>query len=67
MGNLKTGSKVNLERAMQLNGRFGGHIVSGHIDGTGIIVGMKKEANAVWVEIKTDSKDILNLLLKKVL
>ena len=64
LGMLKTGSKVNLERAMQLNGRFGGHIVSGHIDGTGIIVGTKKEANAVWVEIKTDAK-ILKLIIEK--
>ena len=37
LGNLSQGSRVNLERAMAANGRFGGHIVSGHIDGTGII------------------------------
>lgn len=37
LGDIRPGSKVNLERAMQLNGRFGGHIVSGHIDGTGHI------------------------------
>lgn len=64
LGALKPGSKVNLERAMQLGGRFGGHIVSGHIDGTGTIVNMKREANAVWVEISTDSK-ILKLIIEK--
>lgn len=37
LGDIRLGSKVNLERAMQLNGRFGGHIVSGHVDGTGHI------------------------------
>lgn len=64
LGTLKPGSKVNLERAMQLGGRFGGHIVSGHIDGTGTIVTMKREANAVWVEISADSK-ILKLIIEK--
>lgn len=37
LNDIRPGSKVNLERAMQLGGRFGGHIVSGHIDGTGHI------------------------------
>ncbi len=37
LGSLRAGSRVNLERAMPLNGRFGGHIVGGHIDGTGKI------------------------------
>lgn len=37
LNNLKTGSRVNLERAMAANGRFGGHIVSGHVDGVGTI------------------------------
>jgi riboflavin synthase len=52
LGLLKKGSKVNLERAMAANGRFGGHIVSGHIDGTGTITHMRKEENAVWVAIE---------------
>ena len=51
LGDLKKGSRVNLERAMQLNGRFGGHIVSGHVDGTGIILSMVKEDTAVWVTV----------------
>ena len=45
--NLKTGDIVNLERAMAANGRFGGHMVSGHIDGTGVIVDISREGNAV--------------------
>lgn len=44
---LNVGAKVNLERAMPLNGRFGGHIVSGHIDGVGQILEVKKEENAI--------------------
>ncbi|WP_068677710.1 riboflavin synthase [Oceanobacillus sp. Castelsardo] len=53
---LKQGSKVNLERAMAANGRFGGHFVSGHIDATGKIVKKKKEQNAIYynIEIPTD-------------
>ena len=42
LGSMKKGDLVNLERAMSANGRFGGHIVSGHIDGTGIIREIKK-------------------------
>jgi riboflavin synthase len=43
---LKAGEKVNLERALPLGGRLGGHFVSGHIDGTGIIISEKREGNA---------------------
>lgn len=56
LSSLKAGSKVNLERAMIANGRFGGHIVSGHIDGTGKIVSVKKDDNAVWYQISADKK-----------
>lgn len=48
---LKPGSIVNLERAMRLNDRIGGHLVSGHIDGTGKIVHRREEDNAVWFKI----------------
>ncbi len=64
LGRLKKGDKVNLERAMSALGRFGGHIVSGHIDGTGTIIAMKRENNAVWVEISAD-KGILSLIVEK--
>lgn len=51
LGALRDGSYVNLERAMAADGRFGGHIVSGHIDGTGQIESMRREENAVWVTL----------------
>ena len=64
LGNLKGGDWVNLERAMPAEGRFGGHIVSGHIDGTGTIAAMENEGNATWVYIRTSS-DILALIVEK--
>ena len=56
LGTLTRNSPVNLERAMAANGRFGGHIVSGHIDGTGTIESIKKDDNAVWYSIKASEK-----------
>ena len=64
LGSLKSGSPVNLERAMSANGRFGGHIVSGHIDGTGVIKSTKKEQNAVWVQISA-KPEILKYIVEK--
>ncbi|MFD3447857.1 riboflavin synthase [Microbacteriaceae bacterium 4G12] len=48
---LKQGSSVNLERAMSANGRFGGHFVTGHVDGTGTITQKKHSQNAVYYRI----------------
>lgn len=56
LGSLNVGSKVNLERAMPANGRFGGHIVTGHIDGTGSITSIRKDDIACWYTIKTSPK-----------
>ena len=53
LGSLTSGSRVNLERAMAANGRFGGHIVSGHIDGTGRIAATRRDDNAVWYTVET--------------
>ena len=64
LGELTIGSEVNLERAMAADGRFGGHIVSGHIDGTGTISDMRREANAVWVTIQAP-QSILRLIVEK--
>ena len=58
------GDKVNLERAMPADGRFGGHIVSGHIDGTGTIADMRREENAIWIRIKA-APEILDLIVEK--
>ena len=64
LGELKKGSRVNLERAMPANGRFGGHIVSGHVDGTGIISDIKQDGIAVVYRIKAD-KAILRYRVNK--
>lgn len=64
LGSLTKGKSVNLERAMLLNGRFGGHIVSGHIDGTGTIVSKIREDNAVWVKVSANS-NILKYIVEK--
>ena len=64
LGTLQGGSPVNLERAMAANGRFGGHIVSGHIDGTGTIASQKREDNAVWVKVKTPAP-LLRYIVEK--
>lgn len=64
LGTLRPGSPVNLERAMKADGRFGGHIVSGHIDGTGHISNISRDDNAIWYTIDT-SGDILRYIVEK--
>lgn len=64
LGQLKTGSAVNLERAMAADGRFGGHIVAGHIDGTGKISSLRPEGNAVLVTVST-TPDLLRYIVEK--
>lgn len=64
LGSLKKGDQVNLERAMAADGRFGGHMVSGHIDGTGVISRMKQEGNAVWVTVDTP-EELMRLIVEK--
>ncbi|MEH7491546.1 riboflavin synthase [Neobacillus niacini] len=61
---LKRGSKVNLERAMAAGGRFGGHFVSGHIDGTGVIKSKRPVENAVYYEIEA-SQEILKYVIER--
>ena len=53
LGCLPIKSSLNLERAMIAGGRFGGHIVSGHIDGTGTIVNVVRDGNALWYTIRS--------------
>jgi len=55
---------VNLERAMKADGRFGGHIVSGHIDGTAKFLACRKEANSYVIKIQA-SKNISNYIIEK--
>ena len=64
LGALQNGSLVNLERAMAVSSRFGGHIVSGHIDATGVITNFRKDNNAVWVTVKAP-EEILRLVVEK--
>ena len=61
---LSPGDKVNLERALRLGDRLGGHIVSGHIDGIGTISNLEKEDNATWITVSS-SYDILKYVIYK--
>ena len=60
----KPGMHVNLERAMAAGGRFGGHIVSGHVDGTGTIREIRTDDNAVWYTISAGPK-LLRYIVEK--
>jgi riboflavin synthase len=60
----KTGDRVNIERAMKSDGRFGGHIVMGHVDGIGTIVEMKQSGDSVRLEIQVPA-DISEYIVKK--
>ncbi|MBM6971690.1 riboflavin synthase, partial [Mordavella massiliensis] len=62
--NARPGSLVNLERAMAADGRFGGHIVAGHVDGTGRIRGIERDDNAVWYTIGAGD-EILRYVVEK--
>ncbi len=64
LGKLSPGSRVNLERALPANGRFGGHIVSGHVDGVGKIVRIHRDDTAVWYTIQT-TPAILRYVVEK--
>jgi len=54
LGEKRPGSRVNLERAMAAEGRFGGHMVSGHIDGTGTLCSIRREENAIWYQVQVE-------------
>ncbi len=64
LGALRIGEEVNLERAMAANGRFGGHIVSGHIDGTGRIKAVFDDGNAKWYEINVGPELLEGIVMK---
>lgn len=61
---LSTGASVNLERAMPANGRFGGHIVSGHIDDTGTVQSIEPDDNAIWYTIAA-KPNLLRYIVEK--
>ncbi|WP_410514756.1 riboflavin synthase [Paenibacillus sp. BR2-3] len=60
---LRAGSKMNLERAMASGGRFGGHIVQGHVDGIGTIKSVKRDQNAVVFEVSPDVKSMFKYII----
>ncbi|NIK77533.1 riboflavin synthase [Paenibacillus castaneae] len=62
---LRPGDQVNLERAMQAGARFGGHIVQGHVDGTGQIVTRETDANSVVYTIQINDSDLLRYVIPK--
>lgn len=64
LAQLSIGSAVNLERAMPANGRFGGHIVSGHVDGIGYIAQIRRDDTAIWYTIHADPT-LLHYVVKK--
>lgn len=64
LGDLKPGVFVNLERAMSAMGRFGGHMVSGHIDGIGVIKSIQRDDNAIWYTLAASEK-ILRYIIEK--
>ena len=61
---LRQGSPVNLERALQLGGRLGGHIVSGHIDGTGTIRAFRDEKNAILMTVEAEPSILQGIVEK---
>ncbi len=64
LGNLKSGDPVNLERALTPTTRMGGHIVQGHVDGTGRVRSISRDANGVEIDIETDSS-LLKYIVSK--
>lgn len=64
LGSLKAGDKLNLERALRLSDRLGGHIVSGHIDGIGKIISIKQEMDGTWFTISAP-REVLRYIIYK--
>ena len=64
LGDLRTGHPVNLERALLADGRFGGHFVQGHVDGTAELSGVRTEGDAHWLTFRFDEALAAYLVLK---
>jgi riboflavin synthase alpha subunit len=52
LGELGAGDPVNLERPLRFDGRLGGHLVLGHVDGIGRVTGIRPEGDGVWLEVE---------------
>jgi riboflavin synthase len=61
---LQTGSRINLERAMAANGRFGGHMVQGHVDTSAVMVSRTPEENAVVFLFEPDNKQMFKYIIR---
>ncbi|MFT8396071.1 riboflavin synthase [Propionibacterium sp.] len=61
---VRAGERVNLERAMPADGRFGGHFVTGHVDTTGVVSALRTDANAVWFAVHADQQFTRHLVQK---
>lgn len=64
LAQVRAGARVNLERAMAANGRFGGHIVAGHVDGTGVIERTRRDGNALWYDFSA-APEVLRYVVEK--
>jgi len=64
LGLLKTGNDVNLERALAVGGRMGGHFVQGHVDGTGQIQSLSSEGEATTVRFKAPN-ELMRYIVEK--
>ena len=64
LGNLKTGTRVNLERSLRADARIGGHFVQGHVDGTGTLEAVRTEGESRWLTIAFPA-DLAPLLVTK--
>lgn len=64
LGDLSSGGRVNLERSLAANGRFGGHVVQGHVDCTGVISSITPEKDAIWYTISIPSEYMMYIVEK---
>jgi len=64
LGSKKVGSKCNLELPMRLGARLGGHLVTAHIDGVGVISDIRPEANSLWVTIEAP-QEVMRYIVPK--
>jgi len=64
LGELRAGHLVNLERALRVDSRFGGHFVQGHVDGTAELKGIRTEGDAHWLTFQFDETLAGHLIIK---
>ncbi|RYX86271.1 riboflavin synthase [bacterium] len=64
LGDLKVGDEINLERALKVSARLGGHIVQGHVDGVADVVGVREEGESIWVTFQPPSS-LLKYVVEK--